>query len=383
MTRLLIVHLAGDFREAWARRARDGTEAYYGHAYILDQLGALAAEHEAVGYLSCLAPRYHEVLPNGAHVLGAGARPDVQRGRVIACIRDFAPTHMIVHGPMPGIIRWGIAQGIATACLFADSFGMGPVARFLRHGRLPGLLNRPEVAFVGNHGVNAARGLVNFGVRADKVIAWDFPHVRTPDATPAKVGRSAAGPFRLLYVGAIHRHKGVGDLIAAVAALGPGFALDIVGAGHRAAFERQVAKAGVGERVRFVGTVPNRDVPALMHDADAVVVPSRHVFPEGLPLTLYEALAARAPVIASDHPMFAGHLVDGESALVFPAGDVAALAGAVARLAGDPGLYARLSAGGAAAWARMQVPVKWGELIAHWARGDGDWIAARSLAATV
>lgn len=114
-----------------------------------------------------------------------------------------------------------------------------------------------------------------------------------------------------------------------------------------------------------------------------MVVPSRHSFPEGLPLTLFEGLASRTPVIASDHPMFAGHLVDGESALIFPAGKVRALADAIQRLAGDPDLYAQVSLGSAAASARMQNPVKWGDMIDHWLRDTTEnraWLAGHRLA---
>jgi len=41
-----------------------------------------------------------------------------------------------------------------------------------------------------------------------------------------------------------------------------------------------------------------------MRSADAIVIPSRHEYPEGLPLTIYEALAARTPIVASDHQCF-------------------------------------------------------------------------------
>ena len=386
MKRLLIVHLAGDFRAAWALREHQGVEAYYGHSYILDQLGRLAAEHGAAGYLSCLAPPYHETLPNGATVMGAGARPDLYPGKVIACIRAFAPTHLIVHGPMPGILRWGLRQGLPTACLFADSFKMHPVERWLRHRGLTPLLNRPEIAFVGNHGINAARGLVEMGVHADKVIAWDYPHVLTPAAFAPKPGLAAGARLNLLYVGTTHRTKGTGDLIEAVARLAPHRDLHLTIIGEGKSFAAHVARLGITDRITFAGRVPNREIPARMHAADAVVIPSRHAYPEGLPLTLYEALASRTPVIASDHPMFAGHLVDGETGLVFRAGDPDALAAAIARLADDPGLYARVSTGAARAWKGMQLDTKWGDLIGHWLAGapeDRAWLAARTMPATM
>lgn len=60
--------------------------------------------------------------------------------------------------------------------------------------------------------------------------------------------------------------------------------------------------------------------------------------------------ASRTSVIASDHPMFRGHIEDGESALIFTAARPRALANAIARLMTDPTLYARVSNGSARAW---------------------------------
>lgn len=382
MKRLLIVQYSGDFRAAWHLRAETGGETYYGHGYILDQLGHLATRHGEAGFLCCLAPPHRERLPNGATVMGAGTRPGLRPGPVIAAMEAFDPTHLIVHGPMPRLIRWGVARGIPVGCVFADSFHVHPLMRRLRYGWLARQLNDPSVSLVANHGVNAARGLVDMGVAPSKVLAWDFPHRRTPAMFAPKL-KASPGPARLLYVGSIEAKKGVGDLIAALGHL-PDARLSIAGGGQVERFRALAEKLGVAARVAFLGLVPNAEVPALMHDADVVVVPSRHAFPEGLPLTLYEALASRTPVVASDHPMFAGHLVDGESAMVFPAGNAQALADRISALLADPKLYARVSAASEGAWQRMQVPVKWGDMIDRWVNDEAQdraWLAANSLAA--
>lgn len=384
MSRLLIVHFAGDFREAWQRLQRDGTERYYGHRYILEQLALIAQRHGAAGYLSCLAPPYVEHLPGGVTVMGAGTNPARNPQAIIRMIADYDPTHLIVHGPMPAFIRWGIRRGIRVGCVFADSFEMNPLYRWLRFARLPRLLNDSGVSLLANHGVNAARSLAALGADPGKIMAWDYPHIRTPDQFAPKAGRLSSGPFTLLYVGSIERKKGVGDLISALALLGPhaDVRLRIAGAGRVEQMRALAQRLGVADRVEFMGLVANGTIPQLMHDADAVVVPSRHAFPEGLPLTLYEALASRTPVIASDHPMFGGHLEHGQSALVFPASRPDALAQAVRDLMGDPALYARISAGAADAWQRMQIPVKWGEMIDRWmADGPEDrhWLASHTL----
>jgi glycosyltransferase involved in cell wall biosynthesis len=382
--RLLIVQFAGDFREAWRLREESGTETYYGHGYILDQLASFAGEFGEAAFLCALPGPYAEKLPSGATVIGAGGNPYRDPRPVIAAIERFGPTHLIVHGPMTPLLRWGMRRGIAVGCVMADSFGANPLWRWWRFGRLAHWLNDPAVSLVANHGVNAARGLTRIGVRADKVIAWDFPHVRTPEQFPVRSAR-AGRACDLLYVGSIEVKKGVGDLIDAVARLRNRLdvSLRIAGAGHIEQFRAQAARLGVADRVAFLGLVPNGRIPEMMRNADLVVVPSRHAFPEGLPLTLYEALASRTPTIASDHPMFVGHLVDGESAGIFRAGDGVALADRIADVLGDPALYARLSQGSQIAWHRMQLPVKWGDMIGRWVRGTPDdraWLAAHTLA---
>ena len=384
MTRLLIVQYAGDYREADRLRRETGAETYYGHGYILDQLAALKAQYDEVGFLCALAPPYWETLASGVTVIGAGVNPDRDPAPVVAAIERFAPTHLIVFGPMMPLIRWGLNHPVRLGVIMADSFA-NPYYRWVRFRALPRLLNDPRITLVANHGANAAHALVGIGVRADKVLAWDFPHHRTPEGQACKT-MPAGPPFTLLYVGSVSAKKGVGDLVRAVASLKDRLdvRLDVAGLGATDRFAALAARLGVANHVRFLGLVPNGSIPAMMQAADAVVVPSRHSFPEGLPLTLFEGLASRTPVVASDHPMFRGHLEDGKSALLFAAGKPRALADAIARLMTDATLYARLSQGSAAAWHRMQNPVKWGEMIDRWMRdtpADRAWLASHSIGA--
>lgn len=385
MKRLLIVHYAGDFREAWQRMRDDGSETYYGHTYILEELVRLAGRHGAAAYLSCLAPHYREEVGNGLTLMGGGANPLRDSRTILRQIRDYAPTHLILHGPMMRLLRGCMGLEVQLGCLFADSFALHPALRWLRYRGLTGLLNDPRVTLAGNHGINAARGLVDSGVDAGKVIAWDFPHRRQPEDHLPREWPGEGVP-ELLYVGSLEPKKGVGDAIRAVALLKEllPVRLTIVGSGQVERFTALAARLGVSGQVDFAGRLPNQEVFVRMRRAAAVLVPSRHAFPEGLPLTLYEALAARVPVIASDHPMFRGHLRDRETALVFPAGSASALARTVRVLLGDLDLYRRLSRDGARAWQSMQVPVRWGDLLDRWVGGSGDdraWLAAHSMAA--
>ncbi|KAG5716495.1 hypothetical protein E4T56_gene9519 [Termitomyces sp. T112] len=216
-------------------------------------------------------------------------------------------------------------------------------------------------------------------------MAWDFPHARHPGQFAPRL-RPGGVPYELLYVGSLEKRKGVGDLIRAMGLLRERMPLrlNIIGTGRQQAFEAMVAAQNLGEHVRFLGRMANAEVFARMQQADAVVVPSRHAFPEGLPLTLYEALAARAPVIASDHPMFAGHLRHRETAMVFRSGDAKDLAAQIAALFADDDLYARLSRDGEKAWNHMQVDAKWGDILDRWVHGseqDQAWCRDNSFAA--
>ena len=65
-----------------------------------------------------------------------------------------------------------------------------------------------------------------------------------------------------------------------------------------------------------------------------------------IPNKAFQALACGTPLITADTPAARELLQDGDSALLVPAGDPAALAAAVRRLAGEPELAQRIGAGG-------------------------------------
>jgi glycosyltransferase EpsF len=73
--------------------------------------------------------------------------------------------------------------------------------------------------------------------------------------------------------------------------------LALVGDGAlRMEIEQQVARAGLAERVSFLGV--RRDIPRLLSAFDALLFPSLY---EGLPVTLVEAQAAGLPCLVSSH----------------------------------------------------------------------------------
>ena len=119
----------------------------------------------------------------------------------------------------------------------------------------------------------------------------------------------------------------------------PTLVLAIAGAGSLEGTLRSQATAlEVAAKVRFLGH--REDVPALLRAADLFAMTS---LSEGLPLALVEALAAQLPAIASAIPGNLDALGTPCAGLVVAAGDHAALAQALVRLARDAPLRSDLS----------------------------------------
>jgi glycosyltransferase involved in cell wall biosynthesis len=130
--------------------------------------------------------------------------------------------------------------------------------------------------------------------------------------------------------------------------------------------------------------IPNADVRRRMREHDAVVVPSRHSYAEGLPNTIYEALASRSPLVISDHPAFQGRVMPETECLVYRAADPADLARALALLAAEPAFYRALSENSVQALDGLYVGMEWARLIEAFVEDPenrGGWVQANSLKA--
>ena len=168
----------------------------------------------------------------------------------------------------------------------------------------------------------------------------------TPEVNArAQRWRLDVGPSPLLlFVGRLVPYKGVDVLIRAMSHVDGRLA--IVGDGPlRGALEHQAAQAGVSDRVRFLGSLPDAEIVALYHACDAFVLPSV-TRAEAFGMVQLEAMACGKPVIstslASGVPWVNQHETSG---LVVPPGDSAALAVAITRLMSDHDLRGRLGAG--------------------------------------
>jgi len=92
-----------------------------------------------------------------------------------------------------------------------------------------------------------------------------------------------------------------------------------------------VADAGLSDRIRFLGEVP--DIRPWYRRTTLYVAPSRN---EGFGLTPLEAMASRTAVVASDAGAYAEMIVPGETGMVVPAGDGEALTRAIAAYLAHP-----------------------------------------------
>ncbi len=160
------------------------------------------------------------------------------------------------------------------------------------------------------------------------------------------VARPPAGVPLILLLGEMQPWKGIGELIAALAALvDRPWELVCAGRGDPSPYAAAAAAAGIAGRVRFVGWLAREESAAMLRAASIVAVPS-HI--EGFSVALIEALAHGIPVVATPvggHPDLLRH---GENALLVPPGDVPALTGALAALLDDPALRARIGRAGRA-----------------------------------
>ena len=168
----------------------------------------------------------------------------------------------------------------------------------------------------------------------------------------ARDGSDPADPVRILSVGRLVDKKGFDDLLAALAMLPQGLVwrLDVVGSGALDTKLRGQAEAlGIGDRVRWHGSLPHDRVAALFADADLFALASRISVGgdrDGLPNVLMEAQLLGAACVAtrvSAIPELVEHEVNG--LLVLPR-DPAALAAALGRAIADPALRARLAEAG-------------------------------------
>jgi len=159
------------------------------------------------------------------------------------------------------------------------------------------------------------------------------------------------GPW-ILTVARLDWHKGFDTVIRAlpaVRAVHPNVRYAIAGAGEaRPYLERLVAERQLGDAVRFLGFVPDSDLPALYNAADVFALVSRRydLLVEGFGIAVTEASASGVPVLVGREAGLIDAVREGETGLLVDPYCPTAVAEGLNRLLADAGLRRRLGAGG-------------------------------------
>lgn len=168
-----------------------------------------------------------------------------------------------------------------------------------------------------------------------------------------RLPRPTGEPVQLLTVARLVEKKGIEIGLRAVAALGrssPALSYRIIGEGPlRAELEGLSRSLGLGERVQFCGGATELAVREAMDRADLFLLPSLTAADgdqEGTPTVLMEAASCGLPVLSTHHSGIPEVVLNGETGVLVPEGDVAALAEGLRDLLARPKEWAALGRAG-------------------------------------
>lgn len=298
-----------------------------------------------------------------------------------------------VPSPAALLAAWRLAGAIGehagdARVLYANSqksFVAAALAS-MRSGRpvvwhLRDLLGPPHFSALNTRGVvalanwRAARVIANSRATADAFVAAGgraglvrvvhngiapapFDAVSAAQASALRAQLSPAARYVWAVFGRLHAWKGQHIAIEALAQGAADAHLWIVGAplfgerDYEASLRTLAQRLGVADRVHFLGF--RDDVAALMRAADLVAHTS--TLPEPFGRVLVEGMLAQRPVVAADAGGVREIIADGQTGLLVPPGDAAALARVIAALRADAPRAASIAAA-AAAYARQAFSV--------------------------
>jgi len=374
----------GDFGDAYRRFQEGGAETYRDQRASVDFVASLRSQY-AVTTVAVCGRQHKEDLDENLCSVGITDSSAYKREFIDKLLNDIGPDIVVCRTPNHHTIRWAKRNSIPTLLTFADFFSNGSPRQFLRNIALRTLLDPHVFPCVANHSLNASISVSKaLFYPKSRVVPWDWTRLRAgqlPKAAPKDARRPCA-----FFAGALTEAKGAGDCLQTISLLrkqGINLNFAFAGPGDQDMWRARAAELGIGAQVQFLGLIPNAEVRQRMIESDIVVVASRHDYAEGLPNTIYEALAARTPLVVSDHPAFANRLRSGENCLIFRAADVSSLADRITTLLTDSALFARLSERSVAAHDSLYVGMGWTDLVSTFlddTRNRTGWVQANSLA---
>jgi glycosyltransferase involved in cell wall biosynthesis len=161
-------------------------------------------------------------------------------------------------------------------------------------------------------------------------------------------GRRRPSPtLRVGFVGTLAPHKGCDTLVQAFKMLPPELdaTLSVHGDPERyPAFAQELRKLAADDRrISFPGAFSRNELDLIMSELDVLVVPSRWY--ENAPAVIFEAFAARMPVVATNLKGMSEFVRHAQNGLLFELENPRDLSRQLRRLREEPGLLERLRAG--------------------------------------
>jgi glycosyltransferase involved in cell wall biosynthesis len=286
------------------------------YAALSKPLSALPAMVRSLGRFWRLLGRVDAVWLLGPYPLSFAFVPlaALRRRRIFLGVRQDWPTYVRSRHP-----------GRRSLHLMAD----------VMEAAWRGLARRYPVVVVGPELAENYR-------RSAGVLPITIAMVDEEDIAPPRPPRPPERELTVLSVGRLETEKNpllLADILAGLRAEDPRWRLVIAGEGPmRGELEERLRSLGVAEHADLRGYVPvDAGLHELYRESDFFL----HVsWTEGLPQVIFEAFAARLPVVATA----VGGVPDatGDAALLVPPGDAAAAVGELVRLAGDDALRERI-----------------------------------------
>ena len=346
--------------------SRNGRDPLVLHLLAVDGLGGTEVQvstqaiemlgrrvEQQVAFLALPGPVFARLGRAGVHAHALGGRLGLA-GKVMRLIRLLRTRRVDV------IEAYGF-QALMIARVAAP-FGRRP--RLIAGVRGLNLTDAEDLTGRRVRIVAAAERLLSRSIRAydvNSLGARDFlvgagvdPRriVTIPSATtvrPRRDEQPKSGPLRVVCVAGfrpIKRHVTLVRAIDRAVCSGRDIVCTLVGSGPTLELTRgETTRLGIEHRFHFTGSVAPEAVDEHLRRADVFVLCSRS---EGSPGSVLEAMSAGLPVIGTDVPGIRDVVVVGETGLLVPVDDPAALAESLKALAADPERCRRLGDGGRA-----------------------------------
>ena len=330
------------FRRSWYRRDTiDGIHVHRVWTYLAANRGIV---RRTLNYISFVPTALFRALRLGRFDIAIGTSPQffcavaaclfarARRTPWIFELRDLWPESIAAVGAMRTSLVLRVVDRLAMR-LYRDaaavvcvttSFVEMPAGRGIESRKLHWIPNGIEPSFWRGTDRRAERASI--GVQDDQVL--------------------------VCYVGTIGMAHGVDTVLEAASRLcssAPHVRMLIVGDGAELAHVRDVASRRRIENVRFTGLVPRSRVPGILTAADIALVTLRaaEVFKTVLPSKMFEAMAARTPIVLAVDGEARHLLARARAGLAVPPDDASALADAIFQLASDAQGRTRMGAAGA------------------------------------